>query len=72
MTSRLQRQAGSKQRRSLGSRNMPELCPVGVLEQGVKVINRFTLALMESKDTPVQRNPCRQSKSICCVTKTVY
>ena len=48
---------------------MPELCPVGVLEQGVKVINRFTPTLMESKDTPVQRKPCRQSKSICCVTK---
>ena len=40
-----------------------------VLEQGVKVINRFTPALTESKDTPVQRKPCRQSKSICCVTK---
>lgn len=40
-----------------------------VLEQGVKVINSFTPALTEPKDTPVQRKPCRQSKSICCVTK---
>lgn len=44
---------------------------MGVLEQEVKVINGFTLALTESKDTPVQK-PHEQSKSICCVTKTVY
>ena len=48
---------------------MPELCPVDVLEQQVKVINSFTPALTEPRDTPVQRKPCRQSKSICCVTK---